>query len=155
MYCCFSFWAIFSTVSPLTTQKIRILKNEKKHLEISSFYTCVWSNDVRFLRYSAWQMDQQIDGKRDIQSWVPHLKILIFFSFANMQVCNINWKNIELWKNRNLKRIHVWYFGCMHIFGRTSRKNLWEANMKLSVKTKEFQSVIFLINNFSNKALLL
>ena len=119
MYCCFSFWVIFSTVSPLTTQKIRILKNEKKHLDISSFYACVWSNDVRFLRYGAQQMDQQRDGKSDIQSWVPHLKILIFFSFANMQVCNINWKNIELWKNRNLKRIHVWYFRRMHIFGRT------------------------------------
>ena len=36
-----SFWTIFCPFThPLTTQKIKILKNWKKHLEIS-FYTCV------------------------------------------------------------------------------------------------------------------
>ena len=34
----FSFWAIFCPFTPLTAQK-KILKNEKKHLEIPSFYT--------------------------------------------------------------------------------------------------------------------
>ena len=37
----FLFWAIFYPFTPLTTQKIKIKKNEKKHMEISSFYTCV------------------------------------------------------------------------------------------------------------------
>ena len=37
----FSFWAIFCPFTPLTTRKIKILKNWKKHLEILSFYTCV------------------------------------------------------------------------------------------------------------------
>ena len=36
-----SFWTIFCPFTPLTTQKIKILKNWKKHLEISSFYTSV------------------------------------------------------------------------------------------------------------------
>ena len=35
--CYFSFWAIFC---PLTAQKIKISKKWKKHLQISSFYTC-------------------------------------------------------------------------------------------------------------------
>ena len=35
----FSFWAIFCPFTPLTTQKINILKEWKKHLDISSFYT--------------------------------------------------------------------------------------------------------------------
>ena len=36
----FSFWAIFRPFTPLTAQKIKIKKkNEKKYLEISSFYT--------------------------------------------------------------------------------------------------------------------
>ena len=39
--CYFSFWAIFCPFTPLTTQKIKISKKWKKHLEISSFYTCV------------------------------------------------------------------------------------------------------------------
>ena len=40
-----SFWSIFCPLTPspppLTTQKIKILKKWKKHLKISSFYTCV------------------------------------------------------------------------------------------------------------------
>ena len=36
-----SFWTAFCTFTPLTTQKIKILKNWKKSLEISSFYTSV------------------------------------------------------------------------------------------------------------------
>ena len=37
----FSFWTIFCPFTPLTAQKIKILKKWKKHLEISSFYTSV------------------------------------------------------------------------------------------------------------------
>ena len=36
-----SFWTIFCTFIPLTTQKIKILKKWKKHLATLSFYTCV------------------------------------------------------------------------------------------------------------------
>ena len=36
-----SFWTIFCSFTPLTNQKIKILKNWKKHFEISSFYTSV------------------------------------------------------------------------------------------------------------------
>ena len=36
-----SFWTIFCTFTPLKTRKIKILKNWKKHLEISSFYKSV------------------------------------------------------------------------------------------------------------------
>ena len=36
-----SFWTIFCTFTPLTTQKIKILKKWKNHLEILSLYTCV------------------------------------------------------------------------------------------------------------------
>ena len=37
----FSFYAIFCILTPLTAQKIKMKKNEKKCLEISSFYTSV------------------------------------------------------------------------------------------------------------------
>ena len=37
----FSFWTFFCNFTPLTTRKIKILKNWKKRLEILSFYTCV------------------------------------------------------------------------------------------------------------------
>ena len=37
----FSVWAIFCLYTPLTNGKIKILKQRKKHLEMSSLYTCV------------------------------------------------------------------------------------------------------------------
>ena len=36
-----SFWTIFCTFTPITTQQIKILKKWKKCLDILSFYTCV------------------------------------------------------------------------------------------------------------------
>ena len=36
-----SFWTAFCPFTPLVTQKIKILKKWKNHLEIISFYTCV------------------------------------------------------------------------------------------------------------------
>ena len=36
-----SFWTLLCPFNPLTTRKIKILKNSKKDLEILSFYTCV------------------------------------------------------------------------------------------------------------------
>ena len=39
--CYFSFWTIFCPFTPLTAQKIKILKKLKKSLEISSFYIYV------------------------------------------------------------------------------------------------------------------
>ena len=37
--CYFSFWTIFYPFTPLTAPKMKISKNWKKHLEVSSFYT--------------------------------------------------------------------------------------------------------------------
>ena len=68
---CLSFWAIFCLYTPLTTRKIKILQQWKKHLEMSSFkyvyqkslsswdviplHMCTRNhhhmNDVCFLRY--------------------------------------------------------------------------------------------------------
>ena len=54
----FSFWTIFallhpSSPFPLTTQRIKILKKWKKHLEISSFYTSV---PYMTIIYGSWDM---------------------------------------------------------------------------------------------------
>ena len=49
-----SFWAIFCTFTPVTTQKIKILKKWKKHLEILSLYTCVPKMTI------IWCMDLEI-----------------------------------------------------------------------------------------------
>ena len=53
-----SFWTIFCPLTPLTTWKIKKLKNWKKSLEIYHFtqvYLKWQSYDVWFLRYEAWR----------------------------------------------------------------------------------------------------
>ena len=60
----FLFSTVFFPFTPLTTWKIKILKNWKKHLEISSFsifvYQTLWSDDVRFVRYGARRTEKVI-----------------------------------------------------------------------------------------------
>ena len=56
---CFSFWVIFCPFTPLTTEKIKILKKQKKCLEIHHFtqvHQKSWSYTILFLRYGTWQM---------------------------------------------------------------------------------------------------
>ena len=55
------FWAIFCLLTPLTAQKIKILKNWKKHLVISSFYNSV--PKIMIISYTAheiWSMTHVI-----------------------------------------------------------------------------------------------
>ena len=64
----FSVWAIFSPFTPLTAWKMKISKKWKKHLEISSFYTCVPKVMIRQCtvpeRYGAGRMDRQTDRQK-------------------------------------------------------------------------------------------
>ena len=63
----FHFGLFFALFTPLTAQKINILKKWKKYLETSSLYKWVpklWSDDIWFLRYDAWRMDGQTDRQK-------------------------------------------------------------------------------------------
>ena len=52
----FSFWTIFCSFTPLTTQKIKI-KKKKQHLQISSFYTSVpWMTIIWSIVTEIWSM---------------------------------------------------------------------------------------------------
>ena len=66
--CCFSFWAIFCLLTPLTAQKLKISKNEKntwRYHHFTNVHQKLWLDDVQLLRYVAWWMDRQMDGGRD------------------------------------------------------------------------------------------
>ena len=55
-----SFWTIFCPFTPLTTHKVKILKNWKNTRRCYHFtlvYDKWQSHDVWFLRYGAWQTD--------------------------------------------------------------------------------------------------
>ena len=52
-----SFWEIFCPFPPLLIQKIKILKNWKKLLEILSFYTGVILSDGHMM-YGSWDMER-------------------------------------------------------------------------------------------------
>ena len=56
----FLFWAIFYPFTPLPAWKSKFFKNEKnawRYHQFSHVYHKLWSDNVWFLRYSAWQMD--------------------------------------------------------------------------------------------------
>ena len=77
--CYFFILGYFLPFSPLTVQKIKILKNEKKitwRYRFTHVYQKWWLDDVRFLRTGARQTGGQMDEKSDTQRWVPHLKIV-------------------------------------------------------------------------------
>ena len=67
-----SFCTTFCRFTPLTTQKIKLkkIKKEKKknnfwrYYHFISPYHKLWLDDAWFLRYGAWQMDGQMDGRR-------------------------------------------------------------------------------------------
>ena len=61
-----SFWTIFCPFTPLTVQKIKILKKWKKHLEISSFYICVSKIIIRW--YTVPEKWCAPDGRTDRKS---------------------------------------------------------------------------------------
>ena len=63
--CYFSFWAFLCPFTPLTAQKIKISQKWKKHLEISSFYTCILKIMIRWCMVpEKWcVMDGQTDRK--------------------------------------------------------------------------------------------
>ena len=64
--CYFSFWAIFCPFTPITAQKIKILKKWKKYLEVSSFYTCAPKIMIRWRTVlKIWcGTDERTDGRK-------------------------------------------------------------------------------------------
>ena len=74
----FLVWAIFCPFTPLTAQKIKILKKGKKLLEISSFDICVPKIMIRCMVPEIWcTTDRQTDGSIKWHIELPHLKISV------------------------------------------------------------------------------
>ena len=83
----FSFWTVFFPFNPLRAQKIKILKNWKRHMEILSFYTCI-INDNHMI-YCSWDMEH--DRQNILSFWT------VFCPFNNI-------KHKRFWKNEKSTR---------------------------------------------------
>ena len=62
----FSFWAIFCPFTPLTAQKSKFQKNEKKSWRYHHFthvYQKLWLDDVQFLRYGVQRTGREMGGQ--------------------------------------------------------------------------------------------
>ena len=55
-----SFWTIFCSFTPLITQKIKIMKKRKKHLENYIILQMFPINDYNMM-YGSWDMEQGIE----------------------------------------------------------------------------------------------
>ena len=87
-----SLWTVFCPFTPLTTRKIKILKNWKKPLGISSFYTSV--QKIMIICYTV--------------PWISHVTNLLFFilgyflplylpnSLKNQNLVKIEKKSLEI-----------------------------------------------------------
>ena len=58
--CCFSFWAIFALLPPVTAEKIKTSKKKKKknprrYYHFKQVYQKSWLYPIPFLRYGVWQ----------------------------------------------------------------------------------------------------
>ena len=110
-----SSWTIFCPFTLLTSQKIKILKKWKKHLEILSFYTCApevhqkWkSYDVWFLRYGVQQAE--------FLSFLGH-----FLPFTPLTIwkIKISTKKKDTWIYNHFTRVfhkwksYVWFLRCV------------------------------------------
>ena len=76
----FSFWDI-CPFTPLKTQKMKIIKNEKKTWRYHHFtyvYQKLWSHDVQFLRYCEQWRDRQTEKVTYLELGVPHKNIHSF-----------------------------------------------------------------------------
>ena len=70
-----SFWVIFCPFTSLTTWTIKILKRWKKHLDMSSFYTCVPKIMITWCMVpeKSYVMDGQTDGQKRQKKW--HIEV--------------------------------------------------------------------------------
>ena len=77
--CYFPFWTIFCHFTLLTAQKIKIIKKEKKSLEISSFYISAPKIMVRWCTVpEIWWIWCMMDGRKwHVEVGAPHLKMMI------------------------------------------------------------------------------
>ena len=60
--------------NPKNQNFVKMEKNAWRYRNCTLVYQKLWSNEVLFLRYGAWQTDGWMDGKSDLQRWVAHLK---------------------------------------------------------------------------------
>ena len=70
-----SFWVISCPFTSLTTWTIKILKRWKKHLDMSSFYTCVPKIMITWCMVpeKSYVMDGQTDGQKRQKKW--HIEV--------------------------------------------------------------------------------
>ena len=118
-----SFWTVFCHFTPLTTRKIKILKNWKKHLEILSFYT--YTINDNHMTYGSWDM------KRDRQDFLSFWTIFCFLTPLTTQ----NIKTLKKWKK-------FWrYYHFTHVDHKWQSYNVW------FLRYEEWQTEFFVILN--------
>ena len=116
-----SFWVVLCPFTHLTTQKIKILKKWKKHLEILSYYLFTYvyhkwrSYDVWFLRCKVWQteflytINDLFTFLNDLLTFL--LSVWVIFSLGTLPLTTWKIKIFKKWKKdlEILLFYHKWW----------------------------------------------
>ena len=139
--CYFSFWAISCPFIALTAQKIKFSKKKKQRnkkdtwrYHFTHLYQKLWLDDVRFLRYGAWQTDGQ--KKWHIEVGALPKKKSIFRT-----ECNSLWDE----KKNNCKPsspIHTLIYRSNIYYSKIYKREDWKnssSTLHLEVRTRYFR----------------
>ena len=103
-----SFWTLFCPFTPLTTQKIKILKNWKKHMKILSFYTCMAYMTI------IWCMVPEIRSMAD--------RICCHFGLFFTLIPPYGPRKSKFWKHEN----NIWrYYEFTHAYHQWQSYDVW------------------------------
>ena len=102
-----SFWAIFCPFSPLTTQKIKILKLKKTPGDIIILHICTINDN--HMMYGSW--DMECNGQNFLSFWT------IFCPFTHLTT-----RKIKIWKNvkNTLRHYHF-----THVYHKWQSYDVW------------------------------
>ena len=97
-----SFWTIFCRFTPLKTQKLKILKNWKECLEISSFYTSV--PKIMIICYT-------VLGTWHVTGVIVIFHFGLFFTFLTVQKLKFHKNENNSWRYHHFTHVYqkLWF----------------------------------------------
>ena len=132
----------FSLFTPLTTQKIKVLKNWKKYLDILSFYTCVpyiydnmeiiWymvpeilsATPIIYCHFGLFFALSPLQWPRKSHIWKKEENSWRYFHFASTITDNRNWQMMYGSWDKECEKTRI-YYHFTHVYHKWQSYHVW------------------------------